>query len=174
MGFNGYSQFDAKLLTGNKLEALVEEILQVHLPSGYTAKCTPQDPGCPEREEYNLCDVVVFKDGIPVFGVECKVGEEKFWRCKDFFGWDGDYNTPLNGSSLNEYKVAKFPFYVLNGNTWCGLLMAARMDEVLATPHSGMRVDYKGNPIYNFDCRKWHKSKSINSMLKYIISKEIC
>lgn len=174
MGFNGYSQFDAKLLTGNKLEALVKVKLEELLPSGYTVKNTPQDPGCPEREQFNLCDVVVFKDGTPVFGVECKVGEEKFRKCEDFFGWDGDYNTPLNGSSLNEYKVAAFPFYVLNGNTWCGLLMAARMDEVLATPHSGMRVDYKGNPIYNFDCRKWHQSKSINNMLKYIISKELC
>ena len=143
---------DAK---GKEVEQSVVRHLKELLPD-CTVLNTPQDNEI-DRFLYSLIDVVVIKDGRIVFGVECKRGLEKYQACKNLCGWDGDYNTPLNGSSLHKYKAAQFPVWLININEFCHKALVAPLPVIMASPHDyGRNTKRSGETIYNVDSTNWN------------------
>ena len=167
-----FQQNDAK---GKEVESAVCDRLSVLLPT-YTTRITEQDPDSLERIEFSLIDVVVLDGNRPVLGIECKRGQEKYQACKNRCGWDGDYNTPLNRSSLHRYKEAQFPVWLININEFCHKAFAAPLSVILESPNdAGMNTKRSGEVIYNVDSRNWNTyegSFTLTDILKDIIDKE--
>lgn len=163
---------DAK---GKVVEKAVVKILTGLLPQ-YTTRITDQDPDSLERIEFSLVDVVVLDGYHPLLGIECKRGLEKYNACLNRCGWDGDYNTPLNGSSLHQYKEAQFPVWVININQWCHKAFAADIHTILKSPNdAGMNTKRSGEIIYNNDSRGWSVYEgdfTLKQILIDIIKKE--
>lgn len=157
------------------MEEAVKSRLTSLLP-GYEVRVTDQDRSSLERYIYSLVDVIVLKDGSPVLGVECKMGETKYESCKNRNGWDGDFNTPLNNTSLKEYKEAEFPVYVVNINTFCHRAFAADIPTILASPNdAGKNQKGSGVIIYNVDSSKWlswYGNFTLSDILTDIVRRE--
>lgn len=169
------SSFSHKLAEGQVIELAVRSHLQKLLP-GYTIKCVDQDNKSLEREEFSLVDVVVLKGDHPVLGIECKRSETKFRKCLEINGWDGDYNTPLNNTSLRKYKESQFPFYVININQFCHKAFAANLDTILHSRHDSGQVKPSGVIIYNLDSSSWmvyEDEFKLTDILSDIIKKEL-
>ena len=168
-------KFEDYLMEGQKVEEAVVDQLTRLLP-GYKIVHTPQDNDL-DRYIYSLIDVVVMKDDRILFGIECKYGKEKLRNCKLVNGWDGDYNTPLNRSSLHKYKEAGFPVYILNINSWCHKVFVADLPTILNSPHDrGQNIKKSGEERYNIDSRTWmtYEGKiSLSTILTDIIKKEL-
>lgn len=171
--------FEKNLKEGRRLEEAVKNCLKKRL-IGYEVSVTNQGKDSPERETYSLVDVIVREwDGRPVLGVECKLSETKYEACMNRNGWDGDVNTPLNNTSLHEYKKASFPFYIVNINTWCKRAFAADIPTILNSPNdAGRNVKKSGVIIYNIDSSSWMSWEgdfTITDILTDILKKEgIC
>jgi len=167
--------FKHKLAEGQTVEEAVARTLRTLLP-GYEVINTIQDDPV-ERWRYSLIDVVVMKGDDIVFGIECKRGEVKYEACLNRCGWDGDYNTPLNRSSLKKYKEASFPVWIININEFCHKAFAAPLDVVLQSPNdAGRNVKRSGEWIYNNDSRGWTMYEGdfkLSDILKDIIKKEL-
>lgn len=169
------SSFTQHLVEGQLIEVAVRKQLQRLLP-GYTVKCTDQTHLSKERDEYSLVDVVVLKDDKPVLGVECKRSETKFRKCDQINGWDGDYNTPLNNTSLRKYKESQFPFYVININQFCHKAFAANIDTILHSRHDQGQRKPSGVIIWNLDSSTWMVYEGefkLSDILTDIIKKEL-
>lgn len=166
--------FNDNLNEGRRLEESVKTHLSLLLPS-FDVQVTDQTDQI-ERIKWSLVDVVVKKDGHPVLGVECKLSETKYEACMARNGWDGDFNTPLNDSSLREYKKSPFPFYVVNINTWCHRAFAADIPTILSSPNdAGMNRKKSGVVIYNIDSSSWMSWEGdfkVTDILSDIIRKE--
>lgn len=146
--------FERKLTFGQQIENAVKRILKEKFPH-YSVRMTDQTKGSSDRDNLCLVDVIVEKEGRPVLGIECKRSATKFYSCLDKNGWDGNNNTPLNKSSLEHYKQADFPFYIININQFCHTILVASIEQVLHSPHDpGIRKPW-GEVIYNFDCTLW-------------------
>jgi len=169
------SSFSLKLAEGQKIELAVVNHLQELLPD-YKIIHTPQDNDI-DRYIYSLVDVVVIKDDRILFGIECKYGEEKYQKCLVKNGWDGDYNTPINRSSLHKYKEAGYPVYLININQFCHKAFAADLPTILGSPNdAGKNVKKSGEVIYNVDSRTWmvYEDKfRLSDILSDIIKKEL-
>ena len=167
--------FRQKLDVGHILENAVVEHLTRLLPD-YRTFQTAQDNEI-DRYIYSLVDVVVMKGDHIVFGIECKLGEEKYIKCLQKNGWDGDYNTPINRSSLHKYKQAYYPVYLININRWCHKAFCADLNTILGSPNdAGRNIKKSGEVIYNVDSRSWMTYEgdfSIDDILKDIIRKEL-
>lgn len=167
-------EFLQKLTEGQKLEVAVVKALRRLLP-GYKVIQTPQDNDI-DRYIYSLIDVVVEKDDHILFGVECKYGKEKYQKCLQKNGWDGDYNTVINGSSLHKYKQATFPVWVINLNEFCHKAFAADLPTILNSPQDyGKNVKKSGEVRYNIDSRTWmvYEDKfTLTDILTDILRKE--
>lgn len=167
--------FKKNLAEGQKIENAVVDQLRELLP-GYSIIHTPQDNEI-DRYIYSLVDVVVVKGGRILFGVECKYGEEKYQKCLVKNGWDGDYNTPINRSSLHKYKEAGYPVYLININRWCHKAFAADLSTILNSPNdAGKNVKESGEVIYNVDSRSWmvyEDDFNLTDILADIIKKEL-
>lgn len=167
--------FLQKLSEGQFIEKAVRDRLQDLLP-GYTVRCTDQDTRSLEREEFFLVDVIVLKGDHPVLGIECKRSETKFRKCMEINGWDGDYNTPLNNTSLRKYKESQFPFWVININQFCHKAFAADLDTILKSRHDYGQKKKSGVIIYNIDSSTWmtYEDKfKLTDILSDIIRKEL-
>ena len=162
---------DAK---GKEVERSVVRNLKELLPDCDVLN-TPQDNDI-DRFLYSLIDIVVVRDGRVLFGVECKRGLEKYQACKNLCGWDGDYNTPLNKSSLHKYKAARFPVWIININEFCHKALVAPLEVVLSSPNdSGRNVKRSGETIYNVDSSAWNiydGDFTLAGILQDIITKE--
>lgn len=173
--FSMAKQFKDYLNEGQKVEEAVVDQLTRLLP-GYKIVHTPQDNDL-DRYIYSLIDVVVMKGDRILFGIECKYGEQKYQRCLQKNGWDGDYNTPLNRSSLHKYKEAGYPVYLININRWCHKVFVADLPTILKSPNdAGKNVKVSGEVIYNVDSRTWmtYEGKiNLSSIIKDIIKKEL-
>lgn len=173
MNNDGFLQ---KLTEGQKLEQAVVITLKKLLPD-YQVVHTPQDNDI-DRYIYSLIDVVVEKDGRILFGIECKYGKEKLRNCLAVNGWDGDYNTVINQSSLHKYKEAYFPVYVLNYNQFCHKVFTADLKTLLGSPNdAGKYVKKSGEIRYNVDSRSWNTYEGkldMTDILSDIIKKELC
>ena len=170
------TQFKQKLEEGQVIEIAVRDHLQRLLP-GYTIKNVDQDKDSLEREEFSLVDVVVLKGDHPVLGIECKRSETKFRKCLQINGWDGDYNTPLNNTSLRKYKESQFPFWVININQFCHKAFAANLDTILTSRHDSGQRKPSGVIIYNLDSSTWMTYEDdfkLSTILEDIIKKELC
>ena len=169
------TDFRHKLAVGKTVEEAVAKTLRTLLP-GYEVINTDQSDPI-ERFKYSLVDVVVMKGDHVCFGIECKRGDTKLLNCKKQNGWDGDYNTPLNNSSLMKYKEAYFPVWIININEFCHKAFAAPLDVVLKSPHdTGKNVKWSGEVIYNNDSRGWTVYEGdfkLSDILKNIIKKEL-
>ena len=167
--------FTHNLTEGKKVEEAVVKVLQGLLP-GYEVINTVQDDPI-ERFKYSLIDVVVMKGDHICFGIECKRSEVKYEACLNRCGWDGDYNTPLNHSSLMQYKDAYFPVWIVNINEFCHKAFAAPLPVVLKSPNdAGKNVKRSGEVIYNNDSRGWTVYEGdfkLSDILKDIIKKEL-
>lgn len=167
--------FKHKLTEGKKVEEAVVKVLQRLLP-GYEVINTVQDDRV-QRYKYSLIDVVVMQGEHICFGIECKRSEVKYEACLNRCGWDGDYNTPLNHSSLMAYKDAYFPVWIININEFCHKAFAAPLDVVLKSPNdAGMNVKRSGEVIYNNDSRGWNRYEgefTLADILEDIIKKEL-
>ena len=168
------TEFNETLKEGQVLEEAVVRKLRELLPD-YDVVHTVQDNEI-DRYRYSLIDVVVsFGDHI-LFGIECKIGFEKYLSCQVQNGWDGDYNTPINDSSLKKYKEAQFPVYLLNINTWCHRAFWADLKTILFSPNdAGKNHKKSGVIIYNVDSRGWkgyEGSFTLTTILKDIMKKE--
>lgn len=141
---------------------LVEDAVVIHLQEllpDYKVINTPQSMEDEiDRIKYSLIDVVVLnRYGWPVLGIECKRTLEKYNACKNICGWDGDYNTPLNRSSLRKYKEANFPVWIININEFCHKVLVAPLQVILASPNdAGRNMKWSGEVIYNVDSRSWN------------------
>ena len=167
--------FRQKLEEGQLIEAAVKSHLQRLLP-GYTIKNVDQEQSSLEREEFCLVDVVVLKGDYPVLGIECKRSETKFRKCLEINGWDGDYNTPLNNTSLRKYKESQFPFYIININQFCHKAFAANLDTILHSRHDQGQRKPSGVIIYNLDSSTWmvyEDDFKLTDILSDIIKKEL-
>lgn len=168
-------QFEQNLVTGKRLECSVREQLSRLLPN-YTIRITDQDKDSLEREEFSLVDVIVLKGDHPVLGIECKWGDVKLNNCLTVNGWDGDYNTPLNNTSLRKYKEAQFPVYLINVNHWCHKAFAADLPTILKSPNdAGKYVKKSGVIRYNVCSKSWmvYEDKwSVKTILTDILRKE--
>lgn len=171
----GNTDFRHKLTEGKTVEEAVVKTLRTLLPDYEVINTVQDDPI--ERFKYSLIDVVVMKGDHIVFGIECKRGETKLQNCMTLNGWDGDYNTPLNNSSLMQYKDAYFPVWIININEFCHKAFAAPLDVVLKSPHdTGRNVKRSGEVIYNNDSRGWTVYEGdfkLSDILKDIIKKEL-
>ena len=169
------TEFVQKLTEGQRIELAVVDHLKELLP-GYKVIHTPQDNDI-DRYIYSLIDVVVVKDDHIVLGVECKYGKEKYQKCLQKNGWDGDYNTPLNRSSLHRYKEATFPVWVININEFCHKAFAADLKTILSSPNDyGRNIKKSGEVIYNVDSRSWRRYEGdfdLTTILTDIIKEEI-
>lgn len=167
--------FRQKLEEGQLIEAAVKSHLQRLLP-GYTIKNVDQEQSSLEREEFSLVDVIVLKGDHPVLGIECKRSETKFRKCLEINGWDGDYNTPLNNTSLRKYKESQFPFYVININQFCHKAFAANLDTILHSRHDQGQRKPSGVIIWNLDSSTWmvyEDDFKLTDILSDIIKKEL-
>lgn len=169
--------FTANLEEGRMLERAVQKKLSELLPS-YRVKMTDQGFDSKERDDYSLVDVVVLNAlEQPVLGVECKLSETKFKNCKKFNGWDGDFNTPINRTSLRKYKSSSFPFYLVNINKFCHRAFAASLQTILASPHDyGVEKPW-GALVYNVDSTNWmnwYEDFTLTDILTDIIRRELC
>lgn len=165
--------FSKNLSEGQLIEVNVVKQLQ-HLCPGCEIKNTNQDKGAEERDIYHLCDVVIIKDGKTVLGIECKRSMEKFYSCEEKYGWDGDYNTPLNNTSIRKYRDAEFPFYILNINQFCHKIFTADIMTVLKSRSACVRKD-NGVIIYNYDSTNWNEYSGnvhLSEVLQDILKKE--
>lgn len=165
--------FLQNLTEGQQLELDVVKELQKLLP-GYRVFQTPQDNEI-DRYIYSLIDVIVEKGDHIVFGIECKYGKEKLRNCQVVNGWDGDYNTVLNRSSLHKYKDAYFPVWVMNYNEFCNKVFTADLPTVLKSPNdAGKYVKSSGDVRYNVDSRTWniYDGLDLTNILTDIIKKE--
>lgn len=166
--------FRSKLVNGQLLEVSVVDHLQRLLP-GYTVRSTNQDHSSLEREEFSLVDVIVLKGDHPLLGIECKRSSTKFRKCREINGWDGDFNTPLNNTSLRKYKESQFPFYVLNINQFCHRVFTADIDTILKSRHDMGQVKESGVIIYNIDSSTWNcyeGNVKLDTVLLDILKKE--
>lgn len=166
--------FRSKLANGQLFEASVVRHLQELLPR-YTVRGTIQDPDSLEREEFSLVDVIVLQGDRPILGIECKRSSTKFRKCLQINGWDGDYNTPLNNTSLRKYKESQFPFYVININQFCHKAFAADIDTILRSRHDNGQKKPSGVVIWNLDSSGWMVYEGefkLTDILKDIIKKE--
>ena len=166
--------FRSKLANGQLFEASVVRHLQELLPQ-YTVRGTIQDRDSLEREEFSLVDVIVLQGDHPVLGIECKRSSTKFRKCLQINGWDGDYNTPLNNTSLRKYKESQFPFYVININQFCHKAFAADIDTILRSRHDNGQKKPSGVVIWNLDSSNWMVYEGefkLTDILKDIIKKE--
>ena len=146
--------FKEKLVKGQYIEFAVADCLKTMLHD-YRVINTRQDNEI-DRYVYSLIDVVVMKDDHIVLGIECKRGKEKLQCCLNKNGWDGDYNTVINASSLHQYKEATFPVYVINFNEFCHKVLVADLPTLLNSPNdAGRYVKKSGEIRYNIDSRKW-------------------
>lgn len=167
--------FKKNLAEGQLIENAVKNHLQKLLPD-YTIKCVDQDNSSLEREEFSLVDVVVLKGDHPVLGIECKRSETKYIKCDQINGWDGDYNTPLNNTSLRKYKESQFPFWVININEFCHKAFAANLDTILNSRHDQGHRKPSGVIIYNMDSSTWKTYEddfNLTDILTDIIKKEL-
>ena len=157
------------------VEEAVARRLQELLPDYQVINTIQDDPI--QRYIYSLIDVVVMKGDHIVFGIECKRGEVKYQACLNRCGWDGDYNTPLNRSSLHKYKDAYFPVWVININEFCHKAFAAPLEVILQSPNdAGMNTKRSGEVIYNIDSRGWNTYEdpfTLKDILEDIIKKEL-
>lgn len=171
------TEFNKTLKEGQVLEEAVRKRLRVLLPPCYEVTVTDQRKDSLDRYIYSLCDVRVTKGDHTVLGIECKLGKTKYEACLNRNGWDGDYNTPLNASSLRTYKEANFPFYIVNINQFCHKAFAARLDKVLKSPNdAGKNVKVSGEVIYNIDSRDWMTWEgdfNLTDILMRIIGREL-
>ena len=149
-----YCDFRSKLEKGQLIESGVCHILSRIFPD-CVVKNTQQEFGSKDRDDYKLCDCVVIRNGVTILGIECKRSKEKFRKCMEFNGWDGDYNTPLNNTSIRKYKESDFPFYVLNVNEFCHKVFAADIHTIMKSRHDNGQKKPSGTIIYNFDSSSW-------------------
>lgn len=166
--------FKQKLAKGQLIEVSVMNHLTRLLPDCKVIN-TNQEWGSQERDIYHLCDVVVERDGKPVLGIECKRSIHKFNKCMEICGWDGDWNTPLNSTSLKKYQESEFPFYILNINQFCHRIFTADIDLINQSTHDKGKVKPSGVIIYNFDSSNWNCYQGnigIDQVLTDIIKKE--
>lgn len=167
--------FLQKLSEGQKIERAVVDHLTSLLPDCKIFQ-TPQDNEI-DRYIYSLVDVVVMKGDHILFGIECKYGEEKYQKCLQKNGWDGDYNTPINRSSLHKYKEADYPVYLININRWCHRAFCADLPTILSSPNdAGRNIKKSGEVIYNVDSRSWMTYEdrfTLTDILSDIIRKEL-
>lgn len=170
-----HNDFRTNLSEGQQIELAVVDHLTTLLPDCKVFQ-TPQDNEI-DRYIYSLVDVVVMKDDHILFGIECKYGEEKYQKCLIKNGWDGDYNTPINRSSLHKYKEADYPVYLININRWCHKAFAADLKTILGSPNdAGRNIKKSGEVIYNVDSRSWMTYEGqfrLTDILKDIIRKEL-
>lgn len=146
--------FKQKLASGQHIEYAVADHLQQLLPDCKVIN-TPQDNDI-DRFIYSLVDVVVVRNDHILLGIECKYGREKLMNCLKRNGWDGDYNTVINASSLHKYKQATFPVYVMNFNSFCQKVLVADLPTVLNSPNDGGKnIKSSGEVRYNIDSRNW-------------------
>lgn len=167
--------FKSKLANGQLFEVSVVRHLQALLPQ-FKVRTTNQESDSLEREEFSLVDVVVLDGNHPVLGIECKRSSTKFRKCLQINGWDGDYNTPLNNTSLRKYKESQFPFYVININQFCHKAFAADIKTILQSRHDQGQVKPSGVIIYNLDSSNWMVYEGefkLTDILKDIIKKEL-
>lgn len=166
--------FRQKLVKGQQIEVSVQSHLQKMLP-GYQVINTRQDNDI-DRMIYSLIDVVVMKGDHILFGIECKLGTEKLRNCLKKNGWDGDYNTVINRSSLHQYKDATFPVYVININKFCHKVFVADLPTLLNSPNdAGRYVKTSGEIRYNIDSRSWtcyEGDVNLTDILSDILKKE--
>lgn len=166
--------FNQKLGKGQVIERGVVKLLHSMMPD-CDIKNTNQEWGSAERDEYNLCDCVVIRDGKTILGIECKRSAQKFLKCKEFNGWDGDFNTPLNNTSIKKYEESDFPFYVLNINEFCHKAFAADIKTISKSNHDkGIRKP-SGVVIYNYDSSDWmvyEETFTVRQILSDIMKKE--
>lgn len=168
------SNFKQKLVKGQQIEVSVKEHLKKMLPDCEVIN-TNQEFGSEERDIYHLCDVVVVKDGKTILGIECKRSTTKFLKCKEMNGWDGDYNTPLNSTSLRKYYQSEFPFYVMNINQFCHKIFTADISTILMSRRDKGITKNSGVVIYNYDSSSWtcYDGKiGLNQVLTDILKKE--
>lgn len=169
-----YDNFKEKLVKGQQIEVGVKTQLERILPGSEVIN-TNQEFGSEERDIYHLCDVVVVKDGKTILGIECKRSTTKFHKCKQMNGWDGDYNTPLNSTSLRKYYQSEFPFYVLNINQFCHKVFTADIPTIMMSRRDKGMVKDSGVIIYNFDSSTWtcyEGDVNLSQVLTDILKKE--
>ena len=167
MNFNGYSNFNEKLHFGNKLEACVKDNLQAMLPEKKVI-LTNQERFSEERDKYSLCDVIVLSDsGDVVFGVECKHTQYPFRKCPEIYGWAAEKNVPINSSSLNTYRTAKFPFFILCYNEWCQEFLTSPIKNIDFENTGSFLTKYKDNRIININATDWYSSSSLDDICLY-------
>ena len=166
--------FEHKLENGQQIEHAVANRLKELLP-GYEVINTNQDNTI-DRMIYSLIDVVVMKGDHILFGIECKYSQTKLNNCKVVNGWDGDYNTVINRSSLKEYKNASFPVYVINFNKFCNKVFVADLPTLLKSGNdAGKYAKYSGEVRYNIDSRSWTRYEGgvhLTDILTDILKKE--
>lgn len=157
--------FYEKLEKGQKLEKSVFETIK---ELGYEVIMTDQRPGSPERQKYHLCDVVILDR---LWGIECKLSTEKYKKCKEHNGWDGDFNTPLNESSIMEYNRADFPIYLLNINVFCRKAFWIKVSDLPKCRHD-MGIKKGGERVINYDSSSWNSYEgdfNIRDIIKDIL-----
>lgn len=168
------TNFEHNLVKGQQIEVYVKQWLKTLLPDCEVIN-TNQALGSIERDKYHLCDVVVVKDGKTVLGIECKRSVKKYEKCLEHNGWDGDYNTPLNSSSLQKYKESEFPFYVLNINQFCHKIFIADIPTIINSPKDCSIRKKTGVVIYNIDSSTWKEYNGdvkLSEIIKDILKKE--
>ena len=166
-------QFEKNLKEGQKVEEAVRDHIEKMLPD-CKVFISKQDDDL-ERMIYSLVDVVVMKDSKVVLGIECKLSRKKYRYCLRHNGWDGDWNTPLNNTSLRKYREARFPFYVVNINEFCHKAYAADIPTILGSRFGKEIRKKSGVLIENIDSHTWmvYEGKfSLTDILTDILKKE--
>ena len=147
-----YKNFDTNLKKGQKVEESVRDLSQKLLPDCKVFVTDQSDPI--ERIKYNLVDVVVQKDGHTVLGIECKRNRTKWGICYKLNGWSGNWNTPINVTSWDQYLQAQFPVYIINIQEFAKKAYMADLDTV---KNSKFGVDWRveGRDVHNIDSHTW-------------------
>lgn len=171
------NSFERQLEVGHVLERNIQDSLRELLPD-YGVIMTCQERGCQERDDYNLCDVVVLDNGRPVLGIESKFTWTEFHKCGSLCGWPPDRNTPLNDSSLIKYELSDFPFYILNMDVPHNRCFVADIDMIRVSRHDKGITKPSGVKIMNYCTETWFdwdtldRDFSIDTVLDFIIKRE--
>lgn len=147
-----YKDFEGNLKKGQKVEESVRDLSQKMLPDCKVFVTDQSDPI--ERIKYNLVDVVVQKDGHTVLGIECKRNNKKMYASWKINGWSGDWNTPINKTSWDQYLQAQFPVYIINIQEFAKKAYMADLDTVKNSKFGpDQRVGVRD--VYNIDSHTW-------------------
>lgn len=166
------SKFEDKLKFGERLEKSVEQSVK---KLGICGRRTNQEFGSEDRVKYGCCDVIV--EGSKLVGIECKIVDEPYRKCKSYCGWESEYNVPLNKRSLDRYSGVDFSLWVISLQVFARNILVEQLDSIKKCRMSAEHPSYKsdGEWIVNVDASSWKEFVDIDSAVQYILRSEgIC